>query len=95
MHGQGWCGRLACGGEGFSLPPFSSLFQPLFPVHATLAAIKLRQHRTNELVRWQMNFLSDAIADFAGLLAVNQEICKQQMAKKALPTLPTNCAVLP
>lgn len=53
------------------------------------------QHRTNELVRWQMNFLSDAIADFAGLLAVNQEICKQQMAKKALPTLPTNCAVLP
>ena len=55
----------------------------------------LRQHRTNELVRWQMNFLSDAIADFAGLLAVNQEICKQQMAKKALPTLPTNCAALP
>ena len=59
------------------------------------AACKLGQHRTNELVRWQMNFLSDAIADFAGLLAVNQEICKQQMAKKALPTLPTNCAVLP
>ena len=32
-----------------------------------------------------MNFLSDAIADFAGYLEGNQEICKQQMAEKASP----------
>ena len=42
-----------------------------------------------------MNFSSDAMADFEGLLEVNRKICKQQMAEKASPTLPTNCAVLP
>ena len=42
-----------------------------------------------------MHFLSDAMADFEGLLEVNRKICKQQMAEKASPTLPTNCAVLP
>ena len=41
-----------------------------------------------------MNFSSDAMADFEGLLEVNRKICKQQMAEKASPTLPTNCAVL-
>ena len=40
-----------------------------------------------------MNFSSDAMADFEGLLEVNRKICKQQMAEKASPTLPTNCAV--
>ena len=55
----------------------------------------LRQYRTNELVRRRMNFSSDAMADFEGLLEVNRKICKQQMAEKASPTLPTNCAVLP
>ena len=55
----------------------------------------VRQYRTNELVRWRMHFSSDAITDFEGLLAVNREVCKQQMAEKASPTLPTNCAVLP
>ena len=35
------------------------------------------------------------MADFEGLLEVNRKICKQQMAEKASPTLPTNCAVLP
>ena len=54
-----------------------------------------RQYRTNELVRRRMNFSSDAMADFEGLLEVNRKICKQQMAEKASPTLPTNCAVLP
>ena len=54
-----------------------------------------RQYRTNELVRRRMNFSSDAMADFEGLLEVNRKICKQQMAKKASLTLPTNCAVLP
>ena len=42
-----------------------------------------------------MNFSADAMADFEGLLEVNRKICKQQMAEKASPTLPTNCAVLP
>ena len=55
----------------------------------------LRQSRTNELARWRMIFSPDAIADFEGLLDVNRKICKQQMAEKASPTLPTNCAVLP
>ena len=55
----------------------------------------LRQHRTNELVRRRMNFSSDAMADFEGLLEVNRKIYKQQMAEKASPTLPANCAVLP
>ena len=57
--------------------------------------IAFRQYRTNELVRRRMNFSSDAMADFEGLLEVNRKICKQQMAEKASPTLPTNCAVLP
>ena len=55
----------------------------------------LGQYRTNELVRRRMNFSSDAMADFEGLLEVNRKICQQQMAEKASPTLPTNCAVLP
>ena len=42
-----------------------------------------------------MNFSSDAMADFEGLLEVNRKICQQQMAEKVSPTLPTNCAVLP
>ena len=42
-----------------------------------------------------MNFSSDAMADFEGLLEVNRKICQQQMAEKASPTLPTNCAALP
>ena len=60
-----------------------------------LLLIAFRQYRTNELVRRRMNFSSDAMADFEGLLEVNRKICKQQMAEKASPTLPTNCAVLP
>ena len=54
-----------------------------------------RQYRTNELVRWRMHFLSDAIAEIEGLLEVNRDFCKKQMAEKASPALPTNCAVLP
>ena len=55
----------------------------------------LRQYRTNELVRWRMHFLSDAIAEIEGLLEVNRGFCKKQMAEKAAPSLPTNCAVVP
>ena len=55
----------------------------------------LRQYRTNELVRWRMHFLSDAIAEIEGLLEVNRDFCKKQMAEKASPALPTNCAVVP
>ena len=54
----------------------------------------LGQYHTNELVRRRMNFSSDAMADFEGLLEVNRKICQQQMAEKASPTLPINCAVL-
>ena len=62
----------------------------------SMASVKeLGQYRTNELVRRRMNFSSDAMADFEGLLEVNRKICQQQMAEKASPTLPTNCAVLP
>ncbi len=53
------------------------------------------QYRTNELVRWRMHFLSDAIAEIEGLLEVNRDFCKKQMAEKASPALPTNCAVVP
>ena len=56
---------------------------------------ELRQYRTNELVRWRMHFLSDAIAEIEGLLEVNRDFCKKQMAEKASPALPTNCAVVP
>jgi len=62
---------------------------------SSVRRFQLGQHRTNELVRRRMNFSSDAMADFEGLLEVNRKICKQQMAEKASPTLPTNCAGLP
>ena len=42
-----------------------------------------------------MHFLSDAIAEIEGLLEVNRDFCKKQMAEKASPALPTNCAVVP
>jgi len=42
-----------------------------------------------------VNFSTDAIADFEGLLAVNREICKQQMSEKAPPDAPPYCAVFP
>ena len=62
---------------------------------ALLKTFTLRQYRTNELVRWRMHFLSDAIAEIEGLLEVNRDFCKKQMAEKASPALPTNCAVVP
>ncbi len=40
-------------------------------------------------------FLSDAIAEIEGLREVNRDFCKKQMAEKASPALPTNCAVVP
>ena len=39
--------------------------------------------------------MSDAIAEIEGLLEVNRDFCKKQMAEKASPALPTNCAVVP
>jgi hypothetical protein len=38
------------------------------------------KYRTIKVVSWRVNFSTDAIADFEGLLAVNREICKQQMS---------------
>jgi len=63
--------------------------------YITILGMIQGQYRTNELVRWRMHFLSDAIAEIEGLLEVNRDFCKKQMAEKASPTLPTNCAVLP
>ena len=68
---------------------------PELAVFQSATVANLGQYRTNELARRRMNFSSDAMADFEGLLEVNRKICKQQMAEKASPTLPTNCAVLP
>jgi len=42
-----------------------------------------------------MDFSSDAIAESEGLLEVNRDFCKMQMAEKASSMLPPNCAVLP
>jgi hypothetical protein len=42
-----------------------------------------------------MDFSSDANANFEGLLDVNREICMPQMAEKASPDAPPNCAVVP
>ena len=55
----------------------------------------LWQHRTNEVVGLRMDFSSDANANSEGLLAVNQGICMPQMAEKASPDAPPNCAVVP
>ena len=63
--------------------------------NSVFVLLNLGQYRTNELVRWRMHFLSDAIAEIEGLLEVNRDFCKKQMAEKASPALPTNCAVVP
>ena len=42
-----------------------------------------------------MDFSSDANANFEGLLEVNREIRMPQMAEKASPNAPLNCAVAP
>jgi len=42
-----------------------------------------------------MHFLSDAIAEIEGLLEVNRDFCKKQMAEKTSPDVPPNCAVVP
>ncbi len=42
-----------------------------------------------------MHFLSDAIAEIEGLLEVNRDFCKKQMAEKTSPDAPPNCAVVP
>ena len=40
----------------------------------------LWKYRAIKVVSWRVNFSTDAIANFEGLLAVNREICKQQMS---------------
>ena len=42
-----------------------------------------------------MDFSSDANANFESLLEVNREISMPQMAEKASPDVPPNCAVVP
>ena len=49
-------------------------------------------------MRWSAGewiFSSDANANSEGLLAVNRGICMPQMAEKASPDAPPNCAVVP
>ena len=49
-------------------------------------------------MRWSAGewiFSSDANANFEGLLVVNRGICMPQMAEKASPDAPPNCAVVP
>ena len=53
------------------------------------------KYRAIKVVRWRVNFPSDAPANFAGLLAVSQEICRIHMAEKAPPDVPPYCAVFP
>ena len=57
--------------------------------------LRLRQHRTDKVVGRRMNFSSDAIANFEGLLEVSRGICKQQMAEKASSDVPPFCAGVP
>ena len=78
-----------------AVTPLGLLNSDVHEVTAYFDEELLRQYRTNELVRWRMHFLSDAIAEIEGLLEVNRDFCKKQMAEKASPALPTNCAVLP
>jgi len=47
------------------------------------------------VVGWRVDFSSGIDADFAGLLAVNQESCIKWMAEKAPPDVPSYCAVFP
>ena len=47
----------------------------------------LRKYRIIKVVDWRVNFSSDAPANFAGLLAVSQGICRMQLAEKALPSV--------
>ena len=53
------------------------------------------QLRTNEVVDRRMDFSSDASANSEGLPEVNRGICTPQMAEKAEPDAPPNCAVVP
>ncbi len=76
-------------------PRHGMCFGVLFFWEVLTTQQRLGQYRTNELVRWRMHFLSDAIAESEGLLEVNRDFCKKQMAEKASPALPTNCAVVP
>ena len=86
-----------CGGEAVDGARLAAFRSPPPPLRAPTYRLvsNLRQYRTNELVRWRMHFLSDAIAEIEGLLEVNRDFCKKQMAEKASPALPTNCAVVP
>ena len=44
----------------------------------------------NEVVQLRVNFVSDAIAKIEGLLEVNRDFCKKQMAQKTPQMLPPN-----
>ena len=56
---------------------------------------EVRQYRTNEVAQMWMNFVQDAIAKIEGLLGVNRDFCKRQIAQNSPQMPPPNCAVLP
>jgi hypothetical protein len=67
--------------------PFSVARDFSHPRTAVLCGISLRKYRIIEVADWRVNFSSDAPANFAGLLAVSQGICRMQLAEKALPSV--------
>ncbi len=82
---------IAAGTEGYSPSKYASRYGASAAYSCSIESGTVQgQYRTNELVRRRMNFSSDAMADFEGLLEVNRKICQQQMAEKASPTLPTH-----
>ena len=78
------------------IPTGFDLLSPDTARHSPILSKKsVRKYRAIKVVSWRVNFSTDAIADFEGLLAVNREICKQQMSEKAPPDVPPYCAVFP
>ena len=53
------------------------------------------QYRTNEAVQMRMNFVQDTTAKIEGLLDVNRDFCRQQIAQNSPQISLLNCAVLP
>ena len=56
---------------------------------------RYRKYRIIRVVGWRVNFPSGAPANFAGLLAASQGICRMCMAEMAPPDMPPVCAVFP
>ena len=73
------------------------LFAVILNVDANASQSKdlLRKYRIIRVVGWRVYFPSGAPANFAGLLAASQGICRMCMAEMAPPDMPPVCAVFP